>query len=58
VGRPSSAGLRIVAADSLHAARCREGGAALAMLVPEAEQDWPPGSPPPGASYDTLLDHA
>jgi len=38
--------------------RCREGGAALAMLVPEAEQDWPPRSPPAGASHDTLLDHA
>ena len=58
MGRPSSAGLRIVAADSLYAARCREGGAALAMLVPEAEQDWPPRSPPAGASHDTLLDHA
>jgi hypothetical protein len=40
------------------AARCREGGAALAMLVPEAEQDRPPRSPPAGASHDTLLDHA
>jgi len=28
------------------------------MLVPEAEQDWPPRSPPAGASHDTLLDHA
>jgi hypothetical protein len=39
-------------------ARRREGGGALAMLVPEAEQDWPPRSPPAGASHDTLLDHA
>jgi hypothetical protein len=37
---------------------CREGGVALAMLVPEAEQDWPPRSPPAGASHDMLLDHA
>ena len=28
------------------------------MLVPEAEQDWPPQSPPVGASHDSLLDHA
>ena len=32
-------------------------GAALTMPV-EAEQDWPPGSPPAGARHDTLLDHA
>jgi hypothetical protein len=28
------------------------------MLVPEAEQDRPPRSPPGAASHDTLLDHA
>jgi hypothetical protein len=27
------------------------------MLVSQAEQDWPPRSPPAGANYDTLLDH-
>jgi hypothetical protein len=32
--------------------------AALAMLVPKAEQDSPPRSPPAGASHDRLLDHA
>jgi hypothetical protein len=30
----------------------------FAMLVPEAEQDWPPRSAPAGPSHDTLLDHA
>jgi hypothetical protein len=39
-------------------ARWRGRGAALAMPVPEAEQDWPPRSPPRGASRCTLLDHA
>ena len=38
-------------------ARCREDGVAFAMLVPGAEQGWPPGSAPAGASHDTLLDH-
>jgi hypothetical protein len=28
------------------------------MLVPEAEPDWPPRSPPAGTSHDTLLDYA
>jgi hypothetical protein len=35
-------------------ARWREGGAAVAMLVPEAEQHLPPRSPPVGTSHDTL----
>jgi hypothetical protein len=28
------------------------------MLVPEAEQDWPPRSPRAGESHDMLLDQA
>jgi len=32
--------------SSLLTARCRGDGVALAMLVPETEQDWPPRSPP------------
>ena len=39
-------------------ARCREDGVAPEILVPEAEQDGLPQSPPAGASHDTLLDHA
>jgi hypothetical protein len=56
---PSLARLRLgrVAAH-LESARCREGGTALAMLVPGAEQDWPPRRRRAGASHDTLVDHA
>jgi len=53
-----SLGHRAGGAAALLAARCREDGVALAVLVPEAEQDWPPRSPPAGASHDTLLDYA
>jgi hypothetical protein len=43
----------IVPATSTPFARCGEGGAAVAMLVPEAEQGWPPRSPSAGASHGT-----
>jgi hypothetical protein len=39
----------------LLSARCREGGTALAMLVPEAEQDWPPRRRRAEASHATLV---
>jgi hypothetical protein len=47
----------LLASPSLPA-RCREAAVALVMLVPTAEQDFPPRSPRAGGSHHALLDHA
>jgi hypothetical protein len=41
---------RCTGRSALPTARCTKRGVALAMLVPLAEQDWPPRSPPAGAT--------